>query len=85
MLKYRLFVIFKSSETLEDVALIRHIVNEIEDECLFRARSCIVERQSDINWRFDIKSENDAIMHTLTRFLLSENAVETYYVSRITD
>lgn len=85
MFKYRLFVIFKTSETVKDVALIRHFVDKIENECLNHARSCIVERQSDINWRFDIKSENRAITYFLIDLLLDEDSVETYYMSHIKD
>jgi hypothetical protein len=85
MPKYRLFVIFKTSETVNDVELIRHVVDEIEDECLVYARSCIVERQSDIHWRFDVKSKNSVIVHHLVDLLLSKDEVQTYYMSRIKD
>lgn len=85
MQKYKIFVIFKDEETVEDVRNIRAVVNDLEDACLEYASSCLAECHSYTQWNFTVKACNSLIVHKLVDILLSADEVDTYYMSRIKD
>jgi hypothetical protein len=85
MLKFRIIINFKSSATLDDVKLNRHVINELQEKCLAFASSSMFEMFNDMQCRVDINAYNVAIAGNLTRYLLGCDNVDTYYITRIND
>lgn len=85
MIKFRIIVNFKSSATLDDVKLNRHVINELQEKCLAFASSSMFEMFNDTQCRVDINAHNVAIAGNITRYLLDCDNVDTYYMARIND
>lgn len=85
MIKFRIIVNFKSSATLDDVKLNRHVVDELQEKCLAFASSSMFEMFNSTQCRVDINAHNVAIAGNITRYLLGCDNVDTYYITRIND
>ncbi len=85
MIKFRIIVNFKSSVSLDDVKLNRHVIDELQEKCLAFASSSMFEMLGDKQCRVDINAHNVAIAGNITRYLLGCDNVDTYYMARIDD
>lgn len=85
MMKFRIIINFKSSATLDDVKLNRHVINELQEKCLAFASSSMFEMFNDTQCRVDINAYNVAIAGNITRYLLKCDNVDTYFIARIND
>lgn len=85
MIKFRIIINFKSSATLDDVKLNRHVINELQEKCLAFASSSMFEMFNDTQCRVDINAYNVAIAGNITRYLLDCDNVDTYYMARLND
>lgn len=85
MIKFRIIINFKSSATLDDVKLNRHVINELQEKCLAFAPSSMFEMLGDKQCQVDIRANNVAIAGNITRYLLSCDNVDTYFIAKLND
>lgn len=85
MIKFRIIINFKSSATLDDVKLNRHVINRLQEKCLAFASNSMFEVFNDTQCRVDINAYNVAFAGNIARYLLGCDNVDTYYMARLND